>query len=241
MTRVLIVDDDYSVRNFLDKFLSLEGYAVTVAEDGEAMHRAMATTEFDLVIVDLVLPGEDGLSLVRTLRAQSNIPVIMLTGKQDPVDKVVGLEMGADDYITKPFDNRELLARIRSVLRRSRSRGSSGAAPRAPAIDDRVARFGGWRMVFSARELTDPSGEIVHLTTHEFDLLAALVGRAKRAVTRDQLLDIIADREWDPLNRSIDVMVGKVRRKLEDDAKTPGMIKTIRGVGYMFVASVDYE
>ncbi len=240
-TRILVVDDDPAVQNFMEKFLTAEGYAPTIAADGASMRQAMAEREFDLLIVDLMLPGEDGLSLVRGVRGASDIPVIMLTGKGDPIDKVVGLEMGADDYVTKPFDNRELLARIRSLLRRSSARAATAAPVEDKSEGEAAARFLDWRLDFAARELANGDGAPVHLTTHEFDLLSELVRRAKKAVSREQLLDSVSHRDWDPMNRSVDVTIGKLRRKLNDDPKSPFIIKTIRGVGYMFAAPVEFE
>jgi DNA-binding response OmpR family regulator len=238
---ILIVDDDPQICRLLERFLGLEGFKVTSAPNGTVMRKVLASGKaVDLVILDLVLPGEDGLTLARELRGQqSNLPVIMLTGKHDTVDKVVGLELGADDYITKPFDQRELLARIRSVLRR--------AAPVVPdpqaggAERGKAASFAGWKVDFARRDVAGPKGESVHFTTHEFNLLAFLVNRQGRVVTRDQILDEVCDRSSEPFDRSVDVLVGKIRRKLGDDPRTPAFIKTIRGVGYMFVEPVSFE
>ncbi|MEO5337960.1 MAG: response regulator transcription factor, partial [Magnetospirillum sp. WYHS-4] len=209
------------------------------------MRKAMAAGDpVDLVILDLMLPGEDGLTLARELRSQSSsIPVIMLTGKQDTVDKIVGLELGADDYITKPFDQRELLARIRSVLRRAQAAVETAPAATLANGDDkhRMGRFAGWRIDFGRRDVASPTGQTVHFTTHEFNLLAFLVQRQGRVVTRDQILDEVCDRSAEPFDRSVDVLVGKVRRKLNDDPREPAFIKTIRGIGYMFVEPVTYE
>ena len=237
---ILIVDDDPQICRLLERFLGLEGFKVTAAPNGTAMRKVLASGKaVDLVILDLVLPGEDGLTLARELRSQSTLPVIMLTGKHDTVDKIVGLELGADDYITKPFDQRELLARIRSVLRRA----APVVADPAAAAGDRgkSARFAGWHLDFGRRDVADPQGESVHFTTHEFNLLAFLVNRQGRVVTRDQILDEVCDRNAEPFDRSVDVLVGKIRRKLRDDPRTPAFIKTIRGVGYMFVEPVSFD
>ena len=233
---ILVVDDDPRICRLLARFLAKEGYVVETANDGSEMRRALARLPIDLVILDLIMPGEDGLSLARSLRAESEIALIMLTGKDTEVDKIVGLEVGADDYVTKPFNERELLARIRSVLRRAKSGGSELSPEKAS-----IARFNGWQLDLSARDLKSPNGEAVPLTTYEFQLLSALVRRPKRALTRDQILDLVANREWAPFDRSVDALVVKLRRKLLDDPRTPSMIKTIRGTGYMFAVPVEFD
>jgi two-component system, OmpR family, response regulator len=200
------------------------------------MRETMARDAVDLVILDLVLRGEDGLQLARELRSQSDIGIIMLTGRGETVDRIIGLEMGADDYLSKPFHLRELLARVRSVLRRGASRGGDkSGAPRS-----RV-RFAGWTLDLASRELMSPSGEDVRLTTGEFELLAAFVNHANQVLSRDRLLDLSRHREAGPFDRTIDVQVGRLRRKLEDDPKNPTLIKTVRAGGYMFTASVEGE
>ncbi len=235
--KVLVVDDDARVCRLLARYLGREGYAVSTTGDGEEMHRLVTAEKPDLVILDLVMPGKDGLTLTRELRSQSDVPIIMLTGKTDTVDKVVGLELGADDYVTKPFDERELLARVRSVLRRRSTPGN------APAASDKgpVARFNGWALDLTAHRLTSPAGDDVHLTSHEFQLLSGLVTRRNRALSRDEMLHLVGGRDWSPYDRSIDVLLGKLRKKIEEDAKHPHIIKTIRGVGYMFSAKVDWQ
>lgn len=236
---ILVVDDDPQICRLLERFLGLEGFRVSTAPSGEGMRRVLEADAAELVILDLMLPGEDGLTLARELRSTSDIPVIMLTGKHDTVDKIVGLELGADDYVTKPFDQRELLARIRSVMRRVRK--PSVEIQVNEQRDRLMARFAGWSVDFGRREVHSSDGEAVHFTTHEFDLLAALLERPQRAVSRDQILDLVADRQREPFDRSIDVLVGKVRRKLGDDPRSPTFIKTIRGVGYMFMVAVETE
>ncbi|QEN88518.1 response regulator transcription factor [Labrys sp. KNU-23] len=237
--RILVVDDDHRLCRFLEKFLASEGYATASANEGRAMRRAMADESFDLVILDLTFPaGEDGLSLARTLRSQYDLPVIMLSGKNSTIDKVVCLELGADDYITKPFEPRELLARVRTVLRRfarriNLSETMEGASP--------AIRFAGWQLDPSRYELSSPEGERVRLTSQEFQILSALVERRGRILSRDQILDIVANRSWTPYDRSIDVLIGKIRRKLRDDVRDAQYIKTIRGVGYMFAADARGE
>jgi len=230
--RVLIVDDDQRICRLLGRYLSSEGYEVEAAVDGRRMREVLASRSFDLVILDLGLPGgEDGLSLARSLRATSDVSIIMLTGKSDFVDKVVGLELGADDYITKPFERRELLARIRSVLRRSKSKSTMSESEHGGQA---TINFAGWTLDLAQHQLTSPKNERVELTTHEYLLLSLLAQRPGRVLSRDQILDLMASREWHPYDRSIDVLVGKLRRKLNDEPKNSWVIKTVRGVGYMF-------
>ncbi len=235
-SQILVVDDDPKICRLLARYLVQEGYHVITACNGEEMRQLMAAEQPDLVILDLMLPDEDGLSLARALRSESNVAIIMLTGKTDPIDRVVGLEVGADDYVTKPFDERELLARVRSVLRRTLQDG-----PPASTSEKFIARFAGWQLDLSAYELTSPAGERVHLTSHEFQLISALVTRPNRTLTRNEILDLVAGRDWAPYDRSIDVLVAKVRRKIEDDPKNPTLIQTIRGVGYKFTAPVSFH
>lgn len=232
---ILIVDDDPRICRLVSRYLSSEGYAVEAAGDGDEMRAAMADGKFDLVIMDLLLPGQDGLSLTAELRAKSDVGIIMLTGKGETVDRIVGLEVGADDYLAKPFDSRELLARVRSVLRRA---GPVGETAVSSDEDHTVLSFDTWSLDLDAHELTSDDGERVALTTAEFRLLSGLAQSAKRVLNRDQLLDLVADREWAPFDRSIDVLVGKLRRKIEKDPKNPLTIKTVRGIGYMFAAPV---
>lgn len=230
--RVLVVDDDPRICRLLTRLLTTEGYAVESAPNGHVMWRALQAQPFDLVILDLRLPGgKDGLELARRLRAESNVSLIMLTGRSDAVDKVIGLELGADDYITKPFDRRELLARIRSVLRRSASQRAEAESP-GPA--NPVLHFAGWTMDIGRREVVSPDSKQIDLTFYEFELLALLAQRPQRVLSRDQILDLIANRDWQPYDRSIDVLIGKLRRKLNDDPRSPRIIKTVRGVGYIF-------
>ncbi len=232
--RILVVDDDPRICRLVSRLLKPEGYAVETAPNGHVMWRALRTRPFDLVILDLRLPGgEDGLALARRLRAESDVSLIMLTGRSDAVDKVIGLELGADDYVTKPFDRRELLARIRSVLRRSATR-QGGALSRSRA--GAAVRFCGWTVDLEQREVISPTRTRVDLTFYEFELLAALMQRPQRVLSRDQILELIADRHWQPFDRSIDVLIGKLRSKLDDDPRHPRLIKTVRGVGYMFMA-----
>ena len=231
---ILVVDDDPRICRLLDRYLSKEGYQVKTAANGDQMQRFLDEGGIELLILDLGLPGEDGLSIARRLRSQSDVGIIMLTGKGEAVDKVVGLEMGADDYITKPFDNRELLARVRSVLRRVHD-----AAPK-PEESGRIAQFSGLNLNLDTNELVSGRGEQIYLTHAEFKLLSAFVTHVNRVLTRDQLLDYVADRGWQPYDRSIDVLVVKLRRKIEPDPKHPVMIQAVRGMGYKFAANVKF-
>ena len=231
---ILIVDDQREICEMVEAYLSGEGYRVSTAHDGAEMRRTLAQSRVDLVILDLMLPGEDGLSLARSLREESDVGIIILTGRGETVDRIIGLEMGADDYLPKPFHLRELLARVKSVLRRV----SSGTAERAPALRAK-ARFAGWNLDLSSRELYSPTGKEVRLTTGEFDLLAAFVNNANQVLTRDQLLDLARNREAGPFDRTIDVQVGRLRRKLEDDPQRPSIIKTVRGSGYIFTPAIE--
>jgi DNA-binding response OmpR family regulator len=230
---IVIVDDQPEICELVYNYLTGEGYRVSTANDGASMRRIMQQYEVDLVLLDIMLPGDDGLSLARQLRAQSDIGIIILTGRGETVDRIIGLEMGADDYLPKPFHLRELLARVKSVLRRASARSESHKpAPQA-------AVFNGWKLDLTSRELTAPSGEEVRLTTGEFDLLAAFVGNANQVLSRDRLLDLARNRASGPFDRTIDVQVGRLRKKLEDDPQNPSLIKTVRGSGYIFTASVD--
>jgi DNA-binding response OmpR family regulator len=236
--RILVVDDDRRLCGFLARFLSDEGYAIAAVYDGQAMLRAVADSLFDLIILDLGFPrGEDGMTLARRLRAQYETPLIVLSGKSATIDKVVCLELGADDYVTKPFEPRELLARIRTVLRRVGMR----VEPHGDRASSRsgTLTFRGWRLDLGRRELYSPEMEPVDLTSREFELLAALARRPGRVLSRDQILDIVANRYWAPYDRSIDVLIGKLRRKIRDDARATRVIKTVRGVGYMFSPPSD--
>ena len=234
---ILVVDDQKEICEVVQQYLSSEGYRVSAAHDGTGMRRVMDQEEVDLVILDLMLPGEDGLTLARALREESTVGIIILTGRGETVDRIIGLEMGADDYLPKPFHLRELLARVKSVLRRASTRAqnekTAGASARARA------RFAGWHLDLSTRELVSPTGGEVRLTTGEFDLLAAFVNNANQVLSRDRLLDLARNREAGPFDRTIDVQVGRLRRKLEPDPQKPTMIKTVRGTGYIFTPQVE--
>lgn len=233
---VLVVDDDREIRDLLGRFLTKHGYRVTTARDGGEMRQALADWRIDLVVLDLMLPREDGLSLCRGLRSESQIPVIMLTMLGEDTDRIVGLEMGADDYLPKPFNPRELLARMKAVLRRAH------AATVAQAIDRRAAlRFAGWRLDPALRRLESPNGLVVDLTGGEFDLLVAFVEHPQRVLSRDQLLDFTHGRAEAPFDRSVDMQVSRLRYKIERDPKEPDLIKTVRGGGYIFTANVTRD
>lgn len=235
---ILVVDDQQEICDLVREYLSDEGFRVSVANDGAGLRDAFGRESIDLVILDLMLHREDGLQLARELRSQSDVGIIMLTGRGETVDRIIGLEMGADDYLSKPFHLRELLARVRSVLRRGAARGSGGE--RGQMGRERI-KFAGWTLDLASRELSSPSGEDVRLTTGEFELLAAFVAHPNQVLSRDRLLDLSRHREAGPFDRTIDVQVGRLRRKLEDDPKNPGMIKTVRGGGYIFTPPVESE
>jgi two-component system OmpR family response regulator len=229
---ILLVEDDRDIGTLLADFLAREAFAVEVAQDGAAVDRAFARAKPDLVILDLMLPGEDGLSICRRLRARSAVPIIMLTAKSEDVDRIVGLELGADDYLGKPFNPRELLARIRAILRRTER---SGSAPPAR----RLRSFGGFVADLDARSVDTRAGARVPLTTAEFDLLACFVERPRRVLTRDQLLDWTRGRSADPFDRTIDVTVSRLRKKLElADPAAAAIVTTVRNGGYLFSAEV---
>jgi two-component system, OmpR family, response regulator len=232
---ILVVDDDPEICVALEEYLSYEGYRVSVAHNGSEMRRVIGEALVDLIIMDVMLPKEDGLSLVRSLRAEnSGVAILMLTGRGETIDRVVGLEMGADDYLGKPFHLRELFARVKSVMRRAASSAVDRASPSLLQ-----ARFAGWHIDRGARKLLSPTGENVRLTSGEFDVLVAFITNPNQVLSRDQLLDAARNREGGPFDRTIDVQVGRLRRKLNDDPRKPQLIKTVRGGGYIFTASVE--
>lgn len=225
---ILIVDDDPEIRQLLSTYLAEAGYRTSVAAEGREMRRRLDEHPVDLVVLDLMLPGEDGLSLCRNLRARSNIPVIMLTARGTLVDRIVGLEMGADDYLAKPFDPRELLVRIKVVLRRTQS-----FPERAKFDEASRLRFAGWRLDTATRQLRSPAGLVISLGTSDYRLLRLLLQHPNRALSRDFLLNHIYDREREPFDRSIDVCVSRMRQHLGDDPRNPTLIRTVRNEGYM--------
>ncbi len=230
---ILVVDDDREIRSLLARFLVKHGLRVSSAKDGPEMMKILDGSAVDLVVLDLMLPGEDGLSLCRRLRATSTLPVIMLTAMGDDTDRIVGLEMGADDYLPKPFSPRELLARIKAVLRRVH------ALPGTPASSGDVLRFDGWTLELGPRRLLSPGGDEVELSTGEYELLLAFVTHPRRVLSRDQLLDLARGRSAAPFDRSIDIQVMRLRRKIEADPKEPRLVKTVRGGGYVFAAEIS--
>jgi two-component system OmpR family response regulator len=236
MDHILIVDDDAEIRSLLGEYLRKNGYETTVAAEGRAMWTALARGKVDLIVLDLMLPGEDGLTLCRKLRAESDTPVIMLTARGEETDRIVGLEMGADDYLAKPFSPRELLARIKSVLRRTRS------LPRNLRADDaRAIAFAGWRLDAVARQLVSADGVVTSLSGSEYQLLRIFLSHASHVLTRDQLMLLSKGREADPLDRSIDIQVSRLRHRLGDDSADPQIIKTVRGEGYVLAVPVEVE
>jgi two-component system OmpR family response regulator len=230
---ILVVDDDSQVRTLLGRFLRENGYRVSGARDGREMREALAGAVVDLIILDLMLPGTSGIDLCRDLRTASSVPVIMLTAKGEDTDRIVGLEVGADDYLPKPFNPRELLARIRAVLRRA----AMGPPPEA-AHGGRKVTFAGWTLDMLRREVTSPAGVVVDLSGGEYDVLIALVEHPNRILSREQLLELARNRTSSPFDRSIDVQISRIRRKLENDASAPPLIKTVRGAGYIFLPTV---
>jgi len=231
-SRILVVDDDPDLRWMLDRYLSRQGYAIQTVEDGLRMRDTLARATFDLVILDLSLPGEDGLSLARYLRENHDVGIIMLTAAAEVVDRVIGLEMGADDYVAKPFEPRELLARIKSVMRRVKL---SSRAKEPNDLPPGSVRFGAHTLDLEARTLLDEGGTIVPITSMEFDLLKAFAENPGRVLSRDRLLDLAHNRNRDPFDRSVDIRVARLRRKIEADPKKPQVIKTVRGAGYIYV------
>jgi two-component system phosphate regulon response regulator OmpR len=229
---VLIVDDDASIREMLAEYLGSHGFVTAQAEDGTTMRTAIERATPDVVLLDLRLPREDGLTLARYLREHYDVGIIMVTGSGEVVDRIVGLEVGADDYVTKPFDPRELLARVKSVLRRTQARPAT--SPNAGAGAQRI-RFGRCRLDVGSHQLFDGADREIPITTMEFDLLKVFAEHPGKALSRDRILTLTRNREWDPYDRSIDIRIARLRRKIEADPDNPQVIRTVRGVGYMFV------
>lgn len=226
---ILVVDDDARVRQMLVRYFEDEGYRITAVAGGQAMRDCLQKTAVDIILLDLVLPGgEDGLGLAREIRSRSDVPIIMLTGRDDVVDRIVGLEVGADDYIAKPFHLREVLARLRTVLRRRQ--------PTAPAhgVDGETIYFEGWRLDLARRQLVTAQGTDIMLTTGEFEMLAVLARHPGRVFSRDMLMDLTHGRRLEAFDRTIDAQIARLRKKVERDPKQPSLIKSVRGVGYVF-------
>lgn len=226
---IAVVDDERDIRDTVGEYLELNGYRVTKADGGTALRQLVEHSEIDLAILDITMPGEDGLSLARFLREKSSAGIIMLTARDAVVERVVGIEMGADDYVTKPFDLRELLARVKAVLRRTRRSGGEAASESQRIV------FGTHTLDLDAHKLFDAGGHEVAITAMEFDLLRTFAERPNRVLSREQLLDLAHNRDSDPFDRSIDIRIARLRRKIEPDPKTPAVIKTVRGAGYLFV------
>jgi DNA-binding response OmpR family regulator len=234
---VLVVDDEPAIRDLIRNYLTRHGMRVSIAADGTEMRRVMAENRVDLVLLDLGLPGEDGLSLTRHLRAQSNVGVIIVTGSGESVDRIVSLELGADDFVSKPFDLRELLARIRSVLRRT-----AAASPERPASTPPPGmHFAGWRLETQSRRLFAADGMEVPLTTGEYDLLKVLAENPNKVLSRDRLLQETRNRDAAPFDRAIDMQIARLRRKIEVDADHPVLIRSVRGAGYIFTPLVERQ
>lgn len=233
---ILIVDDEPEVRALLRTGLENDGFSVLEAADGRQAVDLVERMPIDLITLDLKLGGEDGLKVARELRAARNVPIIMITGKGDAIDRVVGLELGADDYIPKPFLMREVVARVRAVLRRYTSAAGPSTAP-APSEGQRYG-FDGWVVELMRREVRDPRGELRDLTTAEFNLLVLFVQKPGRVLSRDEIMDLLKGHDWNPMDRSIDALVARLRKKLEPESERPTLVKTVRGIGYVFAGAV---
>lgn len=236
MDHILIVDDDRDIRELLSEYLQKQGYRVSVASEGRSMRAALTRSAPDLIVLDLMLPGDDGLTLCREVRAQSDIPIIMLTARGEEVDRIVGLEMGADDYLSKPFSPRELVARIKSILRRSRALPSNLKPEQVRAF-----KFAGWMLDVATRNLVSPAGVSIALSGTDYKLLRIFLDHPNRVLNRDQLIDMTQSRDAGPFDRSIDLQVSRLRRRLDDNPKEPSIIKTARGEGYVLAAEVVME
>ena len=235
-SHILVVDDDRDIRTLLSEYLEKNGYRASAVAEGKAMKRLLEHTHIDLIVLDVMLPGDDGLKLCRELRKDSQVPIIMLTALGDDIDRIVGMEVGSDDYLAKPFNPRELLVRIKAVLRRTVH------APRDPlSTEVRGYRFGDWRLDTTTRELTHANGNVVSLSGAEFRLLSILLGHPSRVLSRTQLMELIRGRDADPFDRSIDVRISRLRQTLGDDARAPQIIKTVYGEGYLIGVPVEQE
>ncbi|MEH6628044.1 MAG: response regulator [Motiliproteus sp.] len=233
--RILIVDDDQEIRELLQSYLSNNGYQVQALEDGSRLlEQLQAPPPIDLIVLDLMMPGDDGFSLCRQVRAKSQVPIIMLTASAEDTDRIVGLEMGADDYVAKPFNPRELLARIKAVLRRSR-------AADAPASKGRFLLFADWRLDTVNRDLINSAGVVMPMSGADYSLLLLFLEHPNQVLSRDDLLGLTRGREANPYDRSIDVQLSRLRQRLGDDAKEPRFIKTVRGAGYVLAVEVERE
>jgi two-component system OmpR family response regulator len=233
---ILVVDDDRAIRTLLVEYLEARGFRALAAADGAAMWRVLDSAQVGLIVLDLTLPGEDGLTLCRTLRAKSGVPVIMLTARGEPLDRILGLEMGADDYVPKPFEPRELIARIKNVLRRTEA-----LPPNLQPLEATRVSFGRWTLDLASRHLQSPEGTLVMLSGAEFRLLRVLVEHPNRVLSRDQLMSLTKGQDADPFDRSIDLQVSRLRQKLGEDVRAPALIKTVRSEGYVLAVPVAVE
>jgi DNA-binding response OmpR family regulator len=231
---ILVVDDDPKVRTLLRRCLEGEGFAVSEARNGTEMRECLGCVSVSLVTLDLGLGAENGLDLAREIRKDRSIPIIMLTGRGDAIDRIVGLEVGADDYLPKPFEMRELVARIRAVLRRAAT-----AAAETPALAGQRFAFEDWVLDIGRRSLLGPDGQSQPLTTSEFNLLEVFVKRPRRVLSRDEIMDLLKGHDWSPVDRSIDNLVARLRKKVEKNPDRPELIKTVRNIGYTFTAAVE--
>ena len=232
--KIHIVDDDQRLCRLLGRYLENGGYEVTSNTSGDDISQRIQDSSISLLLLDVMLPGKDGLTLAREVRELSDIPIIFLTAKADISDKVSGLEIGADDYITKPFEEKELLARIHSVIRRAK-------LDTYHQTDKSLAKFAGWKLNLINQTLTSPDGELIDITNSEYKLLSTLVRRPNVAISRDEILQMISGREWSPLDRSADMAIAKLRKKIEQNPKKPALIRTVRNKGYQLTVAVEYN
>jgi DNA-binding response OmpR family regulator len=237
--KILVVDDDAAMRETLRDLLEAEGYAIAEAPDGGGMQACLEREAIDLITLDLRLGREDGLVLARDVRSHSNVPIIMISGRDETIDRVLGLELGADDYISKPFHAREVLARVRAVLRRYSASLDARSGAEATCRSNEKFTFDGWMVDLGRRELRSPTGGQIALTAAEFDLLALFARRPHRVLTRETILDLLKGHAWSPLDRTVDGLIARLRKKLEEDTANPRLVKTVRGIGYVFVSDVQ--
>jgi two-component system, OmpR family, response regulator len=237
--KILVVDDDAAMRETLRDLLEAEGYAIAEAPDGVGMQACLEREAIDLITLDLRLGREDGLVLARDVRSHSNVPIIMISGRDETIDRVLGLELGADDYISKPFHAREVLARVRAVLRRYSASLEERSGAEATSRSNEKFTFDGWMVDLGRRELRSPTGEQIALTAAEFDLLVLFARRPHRVLTRETILDLLNGHAWSPLDRTVDGLIARLRKKVEEDTANPRLVKTVRGIGYVFVPDVQ--
>jgi two-component system OmpR family response regulator len=237
--RILVIEDEAALSRSMRRFLEQEGYTVSVADTGSSARRLARRSEFDLILLDLKMPDEDGLSLLKLFQTTIGVPVIIVSGKAKAVDRILGLELGADDYISKPFNLRELQARIKAVLRSAASDPQASTTRQGELKVSKLVRFADWELDLGNRELRAPDGSQVVLTAGEFKLLEAFVNHPSRVLSRDQLLDWASNRDWTPFDRSIDTQIQRLRKKIEQDPRHPDLIRTVRGAGYMFTPKVQ--